>query len=218
MFYAQVMDIMAQHHPEYVSLAWGLLKLVFIVCDIPPVSTFSRSSFTESCSQGVTNHETLIKELTKALCRICEAVKHVELKLLLYPTEEMKNQVSDLYTHLVKFAIRAVKWYREPRLLHAVTSITRPYSLRFKDIVEDIHDTIRQIDRLALSMSQAEQRQILLKLDESRRVSEAEQCQIRLELEATRRELQVTRATHAETSRLIIAELKMAIDGEPAVF
>lgn len=158
-----------------------------------------------------------MKEVTKALCRICEAVKHVQLNLLLYPTEHMKNLVGDLYTHLVKFAIRAVKWYREPRLLHAVTSITRPYALRFRDIVEDIGETIRQIDRLALSMSQVDQRQILLKLDESRRASEEEQRRIRLELEATRRELEVTRktqATQAETSRLILAEIKMAIGSE----
>ncbi|KAK5657159.1 hypothetical protein OQA88_3216 [Cercophora sp. LCS_1] len=193
MHYAAVMDVMVQHHPEYVSLAWGVLKLAFI---------------------GVTNHETLIKELSKALCRMCEAVRHVELKLLLYPTKEMQGQVEALYVHLVKFGIRAIKWYREPRLLHAVTSITRPYALRFKDLVDDIHDTIRQIDRLALSMSQAELRRILLKLDDNRSANEAEQRQIRLELEATRKELQATRAVNAETSRLMVVELKKAIDAQ----
>ncbi|KAK4446731.1 hypothetical protein QBC34DRAFT_411234 [Podospora aff. communis PSN243] len=192
MFYAQVMDVMCQHHPEYVSLAWGLLKFVFI---------------------GVTNHETLIKELSKALCRVCEAIKHVQLQLLLYPSKDMKEQVGSLYAHLVKFATRALKWYREPRLLHAITSITKPYALRFKDTVDDIQDTIRQIDRIALSMSQAEQRQILLKLDESRKSSEVEQRQIRLELEATRMELRETRAAHSESMKLMLAEFKMAIDG-----
>jgi len=31
MYYAQIMDVMSQHHPEYVSLVWGLLKFIFVV-------------------------------------------------------------------------------------------------------------------------------------------------------------------------------------------
>lgn len=30
-YYGQVLDVLAQHHPEYVSLAWGTMKFVFIV-------------------------------------------------------------------------------------------------------------------------------------------------------------------------------------------
>ena len=28
-YYGKVMDVLVQHHPEYVSLAWGAMKLVF---------------------------------------------------------------------------------------------------------------------------------------------------------------------------------------------
>jgi hypothetical protein len=28
-YYGKVLDVMVQHHPEYVSLAWGSLKFVF---------------------------------------------------------------------------------------------------------------------------------------------------------------------------------------------
>ncbi|KAJ4351208.1 uncharacterized protein N0V89_006547 [Didymosphaeria variabile] len=28
-YYGKVLDVMVQHHPEYVSLAWGAMKLVF---------------------------------------------------------------------------------------------------------------------------------------------------------------------------------------------
>ncbi len=31
MYYAVIMDTLSQHHPEYVSLAWGALKFLFIV-------------------------------------------------------------------------------------------------------------------------------------------------------------------------------------------
>jgi hypothetical protein len=28
-YYGKVLDVMVQHHPEYVSLAWGTLKFIF---------------------------------------------------------------------------------------------------------------------------------------------------------------------------------------------
>lgn len=33
--YGTALDVLAQHHPEYVSLAWGTVKFIFIVCSIP---------------------------------------------------------------------------------------------------------------------------------------------------------------------------------------
>jgi len=31
MYYGKVLDSLAQHHPEYVALAWGAMKLVLMV-------------------------------------------------------------------------------------------------------------------------------------------------------------------------------------------
>jgi hypothetical protein len=31
MYYGKVLDVLAQHHPEYVALAWGAMKLVLMV-------------------------------------------------------------------------------------------------------------------------------------------------------------------------------------------
>jgi hypothetical protein len=36
MIYGKVFDTLAQHHPEYVSLIWGLTKFVLMVGIIPP--------------------------------------------------------------------------------------------------------------------------------------------------------------------------------------
>ena len=33
MHYSKVLDTLAQHHPEYVALAWGAVKLVLTVCN-----------------------------------------------------------------------------------------------------------------------------------------------------------------------------------------
>jgi hypothetical protein len=35
-YYGQVLDMLAQHHPEYVALAWGAVKFVLIVRTTPP--------------------------------------------------------------------------------------------------------------------------------------------------------------------------------------
>lgn len=32
MYYGKVMDTLAQHHPEYVALVWGVMKFVLTVC------------------------------------------------------------------------------------------------------------------------------------------------------------------------------------------
>jgi hypothetical protein len=31
MFYSSVLDVLVQHHPEYVSLVWGAMRLLFAV-------------------------------------------------------------------------------------------------------------------------------------------------------------------------------------------
>jgi hypothetical protein len=40
MYYGKIFDTLAQHHPEYIALAWGAVKLVLMVSQPP--------SFTES--------------------------------------------------------------------------------------------------------------------------------------------------------------------------
>lgn len=30
-FYSNIIDVLVQHHPEYVSLAWGAMKFLFVV-------------------------------------------------------------------------------------------------------------------------------------------------------------------------------------------
>lgn len=31
MYYGSIMDSLSQHHPEYVALAWGTMKFLFVV-------------------------------------------------------------------------------------------------------------------------------------------------------------------------------------------
>lgn len=31
-YYGRILDMLVQHHPEYVSLVWGTTKMLFVVC------------------------------------------------------------------------------------------------------------------------------------------------------------------------------------------
>ncbi|TVY56795.1 hypothetical protein LSUE1_G009196, partial [Lachnellula suecica] len=137
MHYSSVMDILAQHHPEYVSLAWGAMKFVLM---------------------GIINHEELVKNLAKGLCQIADALPRIELKSIRYPTEHMKDAVAFLYAQILKFLQRAAHWYAEGKLKHMVSAIVRLYQIRFKDLVEDIADCARKVDQLAVASNMAELR------------------------------------------------------------
>ena len=70
----------------------------------------------------------------------------------------MKQAVSVLYAHVIKFLLRALDWYEESRIVHAIHSITKPAALRYDDLLEDIRRATRKIADLAIASSQAEQR------------------------------------------------------------
>jgi hypothetical protein len=45
-YYSSILDVMVQHHPEYASLAWGAMKLLFVVSNSLPLLNFSFSADT----------------------------------------------------------------------------------------------------------------------------------------------------------------------------
>ena len=63
-----------------------------------------------------------------------------------------------LYAHIIKFLLRALDWYEEGRIAHALHAITKPAALRYDDLLEDMRQATRRIADLAITSSQAEQR------------------------------------------------------------
>jgi hypothetical protein len=55
---------------------------------------------------GVINQEDLIAQLSKALTQIADALPRAALKLILYPTETMRNAVAVIYALMIKFLKR----------------------------------------------------------------------------------------------------------------
>ncbi|KAJ4983226.1 nacht domain protein [Stagonosporopsis vannaccii] len=141
--YGRIFDVLVQHHPEYVSLAWGAMKLLFVL---------------------VENHEKQVKTLAKGLALIADALPRVEFSSILYPTAQMKEATSEIYSGIVRFLLRAHDWYSQGRLRHAWEAFSRPVELYYDDLVQNIDDCAKRIDMLANAGAHAEQRDMHIKL------------------------------------------------------
>ena len=156
MYYGQIMDMLAQHHPEYVSLGWGTFKFLFVVSVEP------HNHDTPSTDQAklVLNHEEMITELSKALYCISAVFPRIEKQLELYQTEEIKVQVERLYAEIIHFYQRALKWYESGKLKHLLGAFVNPYALRFKDFQTKINEYSREIEKLAETYAHMEIRNV----------------------------------------------------------
>jgi hypothetical protein len=72
----------------------------------------------------------------------------------------MTAAVTAVYVSIIKLLQRTAGWYSEGKLKHFVSSVLRPYELRFKDLVEEIAYNSRNVDQLAFTSSQQELRQM----------------------------------------------------------
>ena len=108
--------------------------------------------------QAVVEHETLGRTIVTGLCDVADALPRVEMAAYLYPSNHVKQAVSILYALIIKFLLRALDWYEKGKIAHAVHSITQPAALRYHDLLKDIERATRGISDLAITSSQAEQR------------------------------------------------------------
>lgn len=108
----------------------------------------------------------MLSSLCKELSQIADLLPRVKLTVELYPTERIKLAVANLYASIVKFFIRASDWYKEGKWSHALHSLTRPVELRNKDLIDEIWMHSREVENLAGTGAQAEQRDIHLELRE----------------------------------------------------
>ncbi|KAK5467171.1 hypothetical protein LTS15_000142 [Exophiala xenobiotica] len=144
-YYGGVLDALAQHHPEYVALVWGAMKFVV---------------------QGVMNHAELIVEISRALVNIADVLPHIKLGMDLYPTIYMKEAVSRVYAHVMLFLRKATKWYRMSPARRALSVLAKPYSIGYKDTVEQIRLCSESVHLVASAAARAELRDQTITLQE----------------------------------------------------
>jgi hypothetical protein len=115
----------------------------------------------------VQNHEHMIAELSKALCKIAMLLPRVEMQLDLYQQDDMKVYAEVLYAEIIQFNYRALKWYEDGKLKHMLGAFINPFKLRFKDICDKIDECSRNIEKLAAVYAQKELRKMNLLTESS---------------------------------------------------
>jgi hypothetical protein len=160
----------------------------------------------------VNNHEEKTRQLAKAFTRIGEILPRMDLALMLYPTELMSNAIAHLYARIIKFMIQAVKWYKQGKLAHAFSAVSKPWALNFKDSVDDIAAQSRYIDELSGTASQAELRDTHLELLGTR----AEVREIRIEIRSladlvNARANQILQTTLCKSNKQYISRLALTV-------
>ncbi|KAL8953357.1 MAG: hypothetical protein Q9222_000784 [Ikaeria aurantiellina] len=149
--YGNIFDVLVQHHPEYVSLAWGTFKLIFV---------------------AVQNHEELISKISKHATRLANLLPQQNALLLLYPTNSMREAVAQQFASLLKFFRLAIQFYKDSRLKHAWKAFVQPWSLAFQDIYDTVATQAEKVKELAALAAKAELRDAHIQIAESRMVSD----------------------------------------------
>ncbi|KAI1198722.1 hypothetical protein F5X97DRAFT_342416 [Nemania serpens] len=137
--YGEVLDVFVQHHPEYVALVWGTMKLLFT---------------------SVVNHEATFRLLTKTTAQIALRLPRMTALSQMYRTAHMQQAIEKLYSFILEFLLMAHGWCGESRLRQIYHSLTRPHELRYGDLLGSITDCSKNILELATLGSQAEIRVI----------------------------------------------------------
>lgn len=104
--------------------------------------------------------------IVTGLCDVADALPRIELFLALYPTEAMKGAVTTIYTWILRFLTRSLKWYGEGRLRHALNAVFNPVALQYDDIINGIRQSCQLMSSRASANSLAEQRDMHEKLRE----------------------------------------------------
>ncbi|KAK1532461.1 uncharacterized protein CCOS01_04444 [Colletotrichum costaricense] len=85
------MDTLAQHHPEWVSLAWGTMKLLLMI----PIEY-------QKVKEGIVTN----------LGRIGSKLELVSLLLSFYPVERMTNAAAAIYASIADFLAFCLRYLR----------------------------------------------------------------------------------------------------------
>jgi hypothetical protein len=173
-----VLDTLAQHHPEYVALAWGALKFVFAVCHSftsPLHQLLCQKRLSSTPYQGILNHAELVVKLSRALANIADVLPRIKLDGALYPTEHMKQAISRVYAHIILFLQKAVKWYTRSTAYRAISALLKPYDLTYKDTIEQIRACTDAVNEIANTAARAETRALSITIhDQAKQLKESD--------------------------------------------
>ncbi|KIW94562.1 uncharacterized protein Z519_04538 [Cladophialophora bantiana CBS 173.52] len=145
LFFGNILDVLAQQHPECASLAWGTFKFLFIVCKVTYMFVLQ-------------NHFELISKIAKCASRIADLLPQDKLLLVLYPANAMREAVACLFASILKFFRLAVQFCKDGRFKHSVKATSQPWSPSFQGLYEDVTIQAGKVHELAAIAAKAELR------------------------------------------------------------
>lgn len=89
MHYAEIMDTLAQHHPEWVGLAWGTMKLFVLI----PIE-----------------YQKIQESVTTNLARIGSKLQLMGLLLRFFPSEKTVDAATAIYASIAEFLEVSLRW------------------------------------------------------------------------------------------------------------
>ena len=165
------MDVLVQHHPEYVALAWGTFKFLFTVCRRVTIPLFSCSCAHDN-QKAIINHQELLAKISKHTAQVADLLPQQKMALILYPTAEMQQAVAWVYASIMKFLYLSICFYKEGKVKHSIKAIFQPWALRFQDLYDELSDRSMRVKELASTAAKAELRDVHLDILDSRKVSD----------------------------------------------
>jgi P2-related tail formation protein len=76
----------------------------------------------------------------------------------------MAEAVTQLYVSIFQFFARARQWYQENSVQRLIHSITQPVEFHYEDLLNEVKQCSRNIDRLSYCGAQAETREMYRKI------------------------------------------------------
>jgi hypothetical protein len=123
-------------------------------------------SQTDASFQLVENHGKQLRVLSKGLSQIADVLPRVEFANALYPTSRMQQAVSEIYSKIIRFFLRAERWFQQGKMRHAWEALSRPTELYYSDLIQDVSECTKAIEVLANTGAQAEQRDMHLEIQQ----------------------------------------------------
>ena len=111
------------------------------------------------------NQEELLAQLAKSLDELANVLPQLEIDVDLFNAPDIQWAAESIYGSIVRLFDEMLKFYQESRAKHVLKSLTKPYSVRFQDVVEDVRSKSYLFERLASAYGRREGRVIHVKVD-----------------------------------------------------
>ncbi|KAK4204695.1 hypothetical protein QBC40DRAFT_261326 [Triangularia verruculosa] len=117
--YGQVMDTLAQHHPEWVSLAWGTVKLFLMI----PIE-----------------YQKIQESVASNLAQIGSKLQLIGLLMRFFPTDNIVDATSAVYAAIAEFLEVSLRWLGNSWLVRTMKTVAVPFNTRLGPILDKIEE------------------------------------------------------------------------------